>query len=235
MSAPSTQMLPSVQMPSQPSMQGLQFDPTQLVDIQLPDAISLWPIAPGWWLLLGLIGIFLILIIYLIKRKPTIPAPTSKELKSEAMIELNSIKENYKSHQLSHSDEEFNRHTHETVRQLSIFLRRYALSLYQRDDVASLTDEQWLILLDELIVQESDSNLSSKAKYGPFSDHFSELLTQVPYQSNQKKIDEQKLSDLFAASEELILNSFKRFSLSKLNTKEKDKIKTVEKVENQHV
>ena len=221
--------------PTQPLMQGVQFDPGKLVDIQLPDTIAFWPVAPGWWILLGIIVVILLLVIYLIKRKPTVPAPTSKELKSQAMVELDSIKKHYESQKPSLSGKELNAHTHKIVKKLSIFLRRYALSLYQRDDVASLTNEQWLILLDKLIAEQTDSSFSSEIKHGPFTNQFSELLTQVPYQSDQKAIDEQQLDDLLATSEELINNSFKRFTPSKLEAKEHIKTKEVEKMEHNHV
>ena len=197
---------PTAQMPTQAA----QFDPAKLADIYLPGAITFWPVAPGWWILLGILIFFLLVIIYLIKRKPAIPVPTGKELKSQAMQELNSIKENYES--LTNP--------HETVKKLSIFLRRYALSLYQRDNIASLTDEQWLTLLDEIIAHDSTPGSNSGFKESPFSHQFSVLLTQVPYQSAHTPIDTHLLMELFAASEILIKNSFKRFTA---------------KVENKHV
>lgn len=202
--------------PSQPPVQApssAQFDPTKLADISLPEAITFWPVAPGWWLLLGIIIIFLVLIIYLAKRKPTIPVPTGKQLKSQAMQELHVIREDY-----YFQNHKTQNHKHNTVKKLSIFLRRYALSLYQRDDVASLTDEQWLSLLDNIInhhlKQSSDFGSTSEhsSENGPFSNKFSALLTQIPYQSAQAPIDEQLLTELFVTSELLIKNSFKHFT-----------------------
>ncbi|MCW8929381.1 MAG: DUF4381 domain-containing protein [Gammaproteobacteria bacterium] len=227
MPAPShTSMLPSTQTPSQGSMQAAQFDPSQLADIYLPEAITFWPIAPGWWLLLGLIVIFLLLIIYLIKRKPRIPEPTSKELKSQALTELQAIKKKYNE---SSVPQEI---AHETIKELSVLLRRYALSLYHRDDVASLTDQQWLQLLDKLIAKKSSQSTHSDNliadEAGPFSNQFSTLLTQAPYQPDNEVIDTQLLSDLLTTSETLVINSFKRFTPSKSDLK-------FEKVGSQHV
>ena len=111
---------------------------------------------------------------------------TGKELKSQAMGELMLIHEAYKTHDTPH----------EAVKQLSIFLRRYALSLYQRDNVASLTDTEWLNFLDQMPEQQSNSR--------PFSQKFSELLTTVPYQPAHKPIDTQLLSELFKISKTLV-------------------------------
>lgn len=148
--------------------------------------------------------------IYLIKRKPAIPAPTGKELKSQAMQELQAIRKNYESQLAAEKTTQTIAQTaHKTVQQLSIFLRRYALSINQRDNVASLTDEQWLTLLDK--INGDDSKADSENK--PFSQQFSELLTQVPYQSDQVAIDTQLLTELFSASEVLVRNSFKRFTV----------------------
>ncbi len=196
------QLLPLSQMTVPPPMQGIQFDPTKLADIHLPESVSFWPLAPGWWILLVLVLILLTLIIYFIKRKPKIPAPTSNELKSQAMTELEYIKEDYESQA----------HPHETIKKLSVFLRRYALSLYQRDDVASLTDKEWLALLDELIIAKPGTNNSTQLEASIFSTKFSKLLTQAPYQSIQQPIDTELLSDLLNTSEILIKTSFKRYN-----------------------
>ncbi len=209
MPAPAHTSATTTQMPDQIPAQSTQFDPAKLADIHLPDAITFWPVAPGWWLLLGSIIIFLLLLIYLIKRKPAIPAPTGKELKSQAMKELQAIRENYESQLAAkNATQTIEQTAHKTVKKLSIFLRRYALSLNQRDNVASLTDEQWLTLLDKMNEQGSKADSEST----PFSQHFSTLLTQVPYQSSRNPIDTQLLTELFSASEILIKNSFTRFT-----------------------
>lgn len=180
-----------------------QFDPGQLADIRIPEAVTFWPVAPGWWILLTLIVLLIILIIYLIKREPKESLPTNKELKIQALMELNTIRTYYKS-QASHDG------AHETVKKISIFLRRYTLSLYQRDRVASLTDEQWLSLLDDII--DKHSTQSSDAASKPFSNKFSTLLIENPYQSVHAPIDAQLLAELFSASELMIKYSFKYYN-----------------------
>lgn len=196
------------------SNNAVQFDPTNLADIQLPEVVSFWPLAPGWWLLLTAIIIVLLAIIYLLKRKARIPLPTGKQLKSQAMQELLTIKKAYEAHSTDkHSSDKHStdKHgsdkqntdnivAHKALKQLSILLRRYALSLYHRNDVASLTDSQWLALLDKMLEQPV------------FSTKFADLLTQVPYQSNATNIDPELLSELFISAEKLIKQTFKEFS-----------------------
>ena len=163
-----------------------QFDPEKLADIHLPEAISYWPVAPGWWLLLALIILAVVIILLWRKNRSRVraitPAQKIKLLKAQASQELKFINDDYKKHGLAHK----------TVKRLSVFLRRYALSLYPRDRVASLTDEQWLKLLDKLSYSEL------------YSQKFSELLTTVPYQPEHNSIDTELLSQLFTASKRLL-------------------------------
>ncbi|MDX2504146.1 MAG: DUF4381 domain-containing protein [Gammaproteobacteria bacterium] len=207
-------MITPMNVPTESPTSATQFDPGRLADINLPETISFWPVAPGWWILLGLVIIIIFLTIYLIKRKPAIPTPTRKELKSQAMQELHAIKAAYES-QPPQSEAS----AHDCIKKLSIFLRRYALSLYQRENVASLTDEDWLSLLDQIYAYNSNKN-SNKSSYTSidealFSNKFASLLTQAPYQSNTKAIDTKLLTELFSVSEILITNSFKRFTPKK--------------------
>ncbi len=179
------------------------FDPGKLADISLPEVITFWPVAPGWWILLGLIILLIIFTIYLVKRKPKKRLPTARQLKSQALKELASIREYYESQ--NNESQESNENSHETVKKLSVFLRRYALSLYPREIVALLTDEQWLTLLDNL----------SESSDKPFSSKFSIMLTQAPYQSVHEPIDTQLLSELITTTEVMIKNSYKDFEAKK--------------------
>ena len=185
--------MPAPQMPSAAT----QFDPNKLADIQLPEAITFWPPAPGWWLLLGLIIIILLVIIYFIKRKPPIKTATVKQLKSQSMKELHAIRKNYEA-QLNNKEI-----THASVKKLSIFLRRYVLSLYTREEVASLTEQQWLLLLDSTYYSQAHSNQTTPL----FSEKYAALLTKAPYQPNKYVIDHVLLDELFDSSEELISRS----------------------------
>jgi hypothetical protein len=121
-----------------------------LRDIHLPDPISWWPPAPGWWLLLFGVPTLLILLVWLwrfLRRK------TVKKL---ALAELESIAE---------SDAD----AREKVQQLAILMRRIALSVYPREQVASLVGEQWLAFLDGPLGKNS------------FSEGAGRLFIEAPY------------------------------------------------------
>ncbi|MCU7834824.1 MAG: DUF4381 domain-containing protein [gamma proteobacterium symbiont of Taylorina sp.] len=174
---------------TQPPLTAQQFDPSLLADIHLPQAIGLWPIAPGWWILLALLLLLVILIILLSKEPKARKKQLSpKQLKSLALKELSIIENSYKADAAAH----------QSIKQLSIFLRRFALSHYHREQVASLTDEQWLALLDKMF----DSNLKKQ----PFTNEFSELLTRVPYQSDTTPLDPDLIKQVFASTMILVKN-----------------------------
>jgi hypothetical protein len=201
---------PTIPISNGQAMSNGQFDPSQLADIILPNAISHWPPALGWWLLLGILLLIIIIAIYLLNRKPN-SMPTRRELKSQAMLELLSIKKQYDTY-----DATDNKSIHQTVKQLSIFLRRYALSLNSRENVASLSDQHWLTLLDNMFNQHLNTSQKKKLNLStqqtPFSLKFSQLLTQVPYQPVSHIIDQALLNELFTTSELLINKTFKQFT-----------------------
>ncbi len=106
---------------------------SELRDIHAPGSIVWWPPAPGWWLLLG--GVLLGLLSgwglrYWRQRTA---------LRKSALAELARIKAEFTREQ-------------DPVRlaaQLSILLRRVALSGRDRARVAALKGEAWLAFLDE--------------------------------------------------------------------------------------
>ena len=133
-------------------------DPASLPlrDIHLPDPVSWWPLAPGWWLLLFIViaGIFLSL--FLIKRH--------REKKLSAIFianqEFDQIKNNFKN----------NNDQSRLIADLSALLRRISISIHKRDVAASLTNEDWLKFLD----QYSTNN--------EFSQGVGRILVEGPYQ-----------------------------------------------------
>ncbi len=183
------------------AIESSQFDPSKLADIQLPEIVSMWPLAWGWWILIGLLFTIIVLAIVWLKRPKTIKKISSKQLKSQAMSELEQIEKSYNMAKNTASEQQ-SVEIHRTIKELSIFLRRYILSIYPRQNVASVSDILWLQLLDE--TYNSNSLESAKSL---FSKQYNDLLTQVPYQSSEQDIDQSLLSSLFSDTKELILNS----------------------------
>ena len=152
----------------QPSQQQLP-----LKDIHLPDSVSWWPPATGYWLVLLIIIttviVFFILKTYLKKQR----------VKKTALIEYQRIKNEYTK----------NMDKKQLVTSLSELLRRAAISSYPRAECASLTGKKWLNWLDKgLIKSKSKSNITFSSGPGylltdfaysksDYSDDVNDLLT----------------------------------------------------------
>lgn len=116
------------------------MDPRELPlrDLHLPEAVSWWPPAPGWWLLLALltVGILLLLRRWLRWR-------AHNSARRYALRQLERIAGEYDDRQ-------------DPVRfakALSELLRRTMLAYAPRRDVAGLTGEAWLEWLDTGLAQ----------------------------------------------------------------------------------
>ena len=128
-----------------------------LRDIHLPDAISWWPLAPGWWILLGLIIICVALVWWWLRRK------AAMRVRVAALDEWQQLMERYQAEQ----------NNSQLVQGLSILMRRVALSYYPRETVAGLSGEAWLRYLD---------GAHSLPQTNSFSDGAGRLLLAGPYQ-----------------------------------------------------
>lgn len=138
----------------------------ELRDIHLPEPISWWPVAPGWWMLAA--GILLLIIIAFIIRK----IYQSRQIKRDIATELELIKQRYAD---SRSDIEL-------ARSLSILLRRVSITCYPNHNVAGMTGERWLHWLDQ--VQHND-----KGNNASFDNTTGRQLLSAPYLPDDAKID----------------------------------------------
>jgi len=123
----------------------------QLRDIHLPDAIGWWPPAIGWWILMILIPLFCWFVYWLFKRI------TRKTAVKTAKRLLLSLKQD---NDLEDKDK---------LIELSKLVRRVAISLAPRREVASLTGPQWLEYLNQSV------------KGTPFSEGAGKVLADVHY------------------------------------------------------
>lgn len=106
--------------------------PLQLKDIHLPEAVSVWPPAIGWWLLPILLLLFIALLWWLYKKM------TEKNALKSAKNLLEQIK--------AAQEDDL-----QQLQQLSSWLRRVSMSVSGRKMVAGLTGDKWLQKLDESV------------------------------------------------------------------------------------
>lgn len=153
------------------------MDPEQipLRDLHLPDVIGLWPLAPGWWVLIALavagIG-HLLYKQYLVWRW--------NAARRLALRELGRVRSAFENGADALS----------LGKQLSELMRRSMLAYAPRGEVAGLTGESWLVWLDRGL----DGN--------PFSEGAGKSLETLPYQRPEKVADEVDISGLFDAIQE---------------------------------
>jgi uncharacterized protein DUF4381 len=121
-------------------------DPATLAlrDIHLPDSVSWWPLAPGWWVLLLLIIIIIVFVIFLVRYRQNYRASAVRLAK----LELERIEKEFKS----------NKDKSSLIQELSKLVRRVSISLFKRSESASLTGQDWLLFLDQLNGDNSFSN-----------------------------------------------------------------------------
>jgi hypothetical protein len=107
-----------------------------LRDIHLPEPVSWWPPAIGWWMLAILIVISIGAITWWQRRRQAQRnAPASI-----ARLELARLRAAWIEH----------RDANRLVTQLSTWLRRAGMSMSSRRKAASLTGTEWLAFLDEM-------------------------------------------------------------------------------------
>jgi len=140
-------------------------DPLELPlrDIHLPDPVPFWPLAPGWWILAGIL-ITAVISVWLIHRRKQYLKLTAIRLARE---ELERIVRKY----------EEDRNSLTLAREISTLLRRVSISLFPRIEVASLTGEKWLTFLDKQL----DGS--------PFSRGEGRLLAEAPYRDELTTTD----------------------------------------------
>lgn len=120
----------------------------------LPEAISWWPPAPGWWGLLLMLLIFLGSIIWVIVRWRQRQRPVRL-----ARAELKRLRVIF----------EQDKDSAAFTRGISRLLRRYALSRFPREQVAGLAGERWLAFLD------------AQGGRGQFTNGIGRWLIEAPY------------------------------------------------------
>ena len=141
-----------------------------LRDIHLPDPVSWWPLAPGWWLL-ALLCIAAVSLCFLLWRR------RQRYLSSafyQAKTELERIRWKF----------DLDQNATGLTEELSILLRRISISLYGRRQTASLVGQDWLLFLDQ------------HGGGGAFSNGAGRVLIDAPYRPVSGNINAEALLQL---------------------------------------
>lgn len=148
-------------------------DPLQLPlrDIHLPPEPGFWPPAPGWWLLAALVlgGCACVYMWLLYRRR------ARRSALGVARNELDNLRRRAEAGDLE-----------QTIRDLSVLLRRVAISLFPRKETAGLTGTDWLRFLDRPFPER------------PFSEGAGKILIDAPY---RRRVDVAEIAPLFALCE----------------------------------
>ncbi len=150
------------------------MDPEQipLRDLHLPEAIGLWPLAPGWWALILLAVAGLVYLLY--QRIQRWRWNAARRL---ALRELARVRREY----------EQGADAIALGKELSELVRRSMLAYAPRGDVAGLTGDAWLRWLDRGL---NDA---------PFTGGAGRNLETLPYQRPEKVQDEVDIAGLIDA------------------------------------
>ncbi len=140
----------------------MEQDPlAQLRDIHLPEAVSLWPLAPGWWLLLILCALATGALVWWVVQRAR-----AKRYRKLAVAELEASYQNFQ-----RSDD-----TAAYISASQEILRRAALYRYaeQRASIAPLSGSAWISFLDSCVDQQQ------------FTSKFGDALHEAHYQPAPK-------------------------------------------------
>lgn len=107
------------------------IDLSGLKEIHLPQMPSIWPLAWGWWILLGIIVLLSVWFVLLLRQRRQLTA------KKYAFREIQRLKNEYRDDHYMLASE------------ISLLLRRIALHQFPREEVANLYGRKWRQFLEK--------------------------------------------------------------------------------------
>ncbi len=122
----------------------------ELKDIHLPAASPWWELAYGWWLLLAFLLVLLFWGVPRLKRW--------LHVRREKRAVLASVQAGFKALQQDFAEHQ---NVHQLLAELSILLRRVALTLFEAEQVQGLTGDAWLDFLDKQWRQKPELSFQS--------------------------------------------------------------------------
>ncbi len=153
-------------------MADLQQALTQLKDIRLPEPVSIWQIAPGWWLSVLIISVLLIV---------------SYKLASSAFCKNRYRRIAVKQLETTCEQQSLNLDDQQLLSQINQLLKAVAIKAYPNHSCASLSGKHWQHFLSQTITKQK--------KASPEAFHLFDLL----YQNNPSLDDVQRASLLYNA------------------------------------
>ena len=152
-------------------------DPTSLQnlnDIVLPAQVGWWPLATGWYILSALLFIVLAWLGYQSLRRWF-----KNRYRRAALQELRSLADGMRNGE----------HRDSSLRQIPILLKRTALSIYPREQVASLAGKDWRRFLN------------SRLRNPSFAESVASTLDTVSYSAGDlSRVDKRSATALLSAS-----------------------------------
>ena len=132
----------------------------QLADIHLPQAVSLWPPAPGWWILA-----LLLLCLTLFGGYKIVLHSRLKKICANALAELDRCHLAY----ANSSSQDLNEIKLRYVNQFNSVIRRVALYHFPMANVASLGGKAWVDFIREKgDSSQLDEDIAAALSYGRF-------------------------------------------------------------------
>jgi hypothetical protein len=111
---------------------------SQLNDVTSLQATSIFPLAYGWWVVLGILTLFLIYSFFVVRKNYIY----KKSWKYKVIKQFDDLQKNFKKVGKK-----------QTISELNEILKRAAITDYSRKEVAKLIGKRWLLWL-----QKKDSN-----------------------------------------------------------------------------
>ena len=143
-----------------------------LRDLHLPEATGFWPLAPGWWLVIGIV-----LVLFAIWSWQLWMAYRDGALRRHALRQLDRLYAAYRQHgnAIAFGNE------------ASELLRRTMLAYAPRRDVAGLTGQAWLDWLDDDLPIPQFAGAAGRG------------LLELPYRNPESNVSEFDIEELVSA------------------------------------
>jgi hypothetical protein len=160
---------------------------SQLADIRLPQEVGLWPLAPGWWVLIVLALALMVLAIILLRK-----SLFRQRVRGFALNELALCLQRRQQAETKGLD--MNEANLDYINNVNAVLRRVALAHHPHERVASLNGEAWLAFLrehgDASLLDERNARALAHGRFAPRCDIDAETLNDMA---------EQWINSLYAA------------------------------------